>query len=317
MAAGHPPRRPVTAAEANVRWSISRWGIMLRKSLDFVWRILVCGFVFASGVVASRLALHAANVSSPRMPNQAPESVAGWYLLAGSIVLAAGMSLSYINIRRSFPIRWFVLAAFLFTGFSVSTTIEAAIFSSTISVGQMIAVMFLPCILLTGVGTLLFKPRPPQSPPRQAVVDALRGLTWSQWLLRLILGIIAFPVTYFVFGIIVSPIVSPYYEQEIAGLVLPEPGVVLYTQLLRGGIHLLAVMLLMIFWNGSRRQLILFLGLVFFIFVTAYDFVLAFQVPAVLVVIHGIEVLTSSFVYSWILVSVLVRNRQDIVGKAI
>ena len=114
-----------------------------------------------------------------------------------------------------------------------------------------------------------------------------------------------------------APVVSPYYERGIAGLVLPEPGVIVYTQFLRGGLHLLAVLPLIYFWSASRRQLVLSLGLAFFVFVTAYDFVLAYQIPAVLVVIHGIEVLTSSFVYSWILVAVLARDGKVSADKTV
>lgn len=242
------------------------------------------------------------------MPNQAPENVAGWYLLAGSIALAAGMCPSFRNIRGSFPIRWLILSVFLFAGFGASTTIEASIFSSTTGMPQMIAVMLLPCLLMAGVGTLLCRPRPLHEPPGRTVAEVLRGLAWSRWPLRLVLAIIAFPLAYFVFGMIVSPFVTTYYETGIAGLVLPETGIVLGTQLLRGAIHLLVVLLMMFFWGGSRRQLVVSLGMAFFMFVTAYDFVLAYRVPVVLVVVHGLEVLASSFVYSWILVAVLARD---------
>jgi hypothetical protein len=284
---------------------------MLRRSLDATWRTVVGGLVFASGLVASRLVFQMAGVSSPRMPTQAPEVIAGWYLLAGSIAVAAGMLLSSRGIRGSLPVRWLVLATFLFVGFGVSTTIEASIYSNTNGVARMTAVLLLPCLLLAGVGAVLFKSSLPQSPPVRTLADALRGLTSAQWSLRLVAAIAAFPFIYFVFGVIVSPVVSPYYDQGVSGLVLPEPGVVVATQFLRGGLHLLAVLPLMFFWGGSRRQLALSLGLAFFVIVTAYDFVLAYQVPAVLVVTHGIEVLTSSFVYSWALVTVLARE-----GKA-
>jgi hypothetical protein len=290
---------------------------MLRKLFDVTWKVIVCGFVFASGLVASRIVLQLAGVSAPRMPNQAPENIAGWYLLAGSIALATGVFLSFRNIRGSFLVRWLVLLTFLFTGFSVSTTIEASIFSSTIGVAQMIVVMFLPCLLLAGLGAVMFKPRPLESSPERSFADTLRGMTKGQRTVRILLAIVAFPVTYFVFGVIVSPMVTPYYEQGIASLVLPEPEIIVYTQLIRGGIHLLAVLPLMFYWNASFRQLVISLGLAFFVFVTAYDFVLAYQVPTGLVVIHGIEVLASSFVYSFVLVSALAKGRKVTVNRTV
>jgi hypothetical protein len=106
----------------------------------------------------------------------------------------------------------------------------------------------------------------------------------------------------------VSPIVSSYYEAGVAGLSLPEPQVILLTQLLRGVLHLLAVWPVMLFWNGSRKHLVVALGLSFFVFVSAYDFVLAYRVPVTLVFIHGIEVLISSLLYAWILVAALTHK---------
>jgi hypothetical protein len=38
---------------------------------------------------------------------------------------------------------------------------------------------------------------------------------------------------------------------------------------------------------------------------TAYDSVLAYQVPIVLVVIHGIEVMVDSLIYAWLLARLL------------
>ncbi|MFQ5891029.1 MAG: hypothetical protein ACE5JR_13455, partial [Gemmatimonadota bacterium] len=68
------------------------------------------------------------------------------------------------------------------------------------------------------------------------------------------------------------------------------------------------VLPLILFWNGSKRKLVLALALAFFVFVAAYDIVLAYQVPIVLVVIHGIEVLVDSLIYAWLLATLLARE---------
>ena len=48
------------------------------------------------------------------------------------------------------------------------------------------------------------------------------------------------------------------------------------------------------------------LGLAHFVMVFAYDIVLAIEMPVELVLIHGIEILFDSFVYSWIFVMLFV-----------
>ncbi len=290
---------------------------MLRRSFDAAWRTVVGGLVFATGLVASRLAFQLAGVSVPRMPAQAPEAIAGWYLLAGSIVVAAGMLLSSRGTRGSLPVRWLVLSTFLFIGFGVSSTIETSIYTGTDGVLWIIPVLVLPCLLLAGTEAALLKSPLAQLTPPQRVGVVFHGRTWVQWALRSLAAIAAFPLVYFIFGLIVSPLVSNYYELGVSGLVLPEPGVIVSTQFFRGGLHLLAVIPLMSIWSGSRGQLVLSLGLAFFVFVAAHDFVLAYEVPAVLVVIHGIEVLASSLVYAWILVTILTREGQASVGEAV
>ncbi len=264
--------------------------------------------MFAIGLVVSRLVFQFVGVSPPRMPTQAEEAGAGYYLLAGSIALAAGMVLSSRGIRGTLPIRWLVLSTFLFIGFGVSSTIETSIYSSTGGVLWMIPVLLLPCLLLAGTEAVLLK-SPLAEPTRtRGVADAFRSRTWVQWALRGLGAIAVFPLIYFIFGMIVSPVVSQYYEQGVSGLALPEPVVIVSTQFLRGALHLLAVLPVIVFWNGSKRKLVLALALAFFVFVAAYDIVLAYQVPIVLVVTHGIEVLVDSFVYAWVLATLLLRR---------
>ena len=281
---------------------------MLKESLDFAWRVMVCGFVFAAGLVISRLAFQFASVSPPRMPTQAPEAIAGYYLFAGSVALAAGILLTSRGIKGPLHIRWLALATFLFIGFGVSSTIETSIFSSTEGVLWMIPILFLPCVVLASIAVVLLKSPDVQRTLMPALVDAIRSRTPGQWVWRCLAAIFAFPVVYFIFGSIVSPVVSQYYAQGVSGLALPNPGLIISTQLLRGLLHLLAAIAVIFLWNASEQRLVFALALAFFVFVAAYDIVLAYQVPVMLIVTHGIEVLVDSFVYAWLLVALLARK---------
>lgn len=117
---------------------------MLRESMKHAWRIVVGGFVFAIGLVVSRLSWQFVGVNPPRMPTQAVEAIAGYYLLAGSMAVAAGMVASSRGIRGTVAVRWFVLSTFLFIGFGVSSTVESSIYSSIDGVLWMIPVLLLP-----------------------------------------------------------------------------------------------------------------------------------------------------------------------------
>lgn len=283
----------------------------MKATLELAWRIVVAGVAFAAALVAARLAFAQVGWSPPRMPAQAPETVAGWYLLSGSLVLAGGLVLPALGVGGRPGIRGAVLAVFVCLGFGVSTTIEAAVYSTVEGMGRTIGLLLLPSVVLAAVAAGLFRPGSPvgTSPGKGRGRPPLEGIRDRRGL-RLAAAVAAFPAIYFAFGILVAPLVSGYYREGVAGLVLPEPGTILTTELLRSALHLLAALPVIHFWGGSRRDLALALGSGFFVFVASWDFVLAYRVPLVLVVVHGLEVLAGSLVYGWALTALLVREGE-------
>jgi len=59
----------------------------LTRMTDYIWKIPICAVVYADGLVMSRIIFLSLSLVLPRMPEQADESVAGFDLLAGSIIL--------------------------------------------------------------------------------------------------------------------------------------------------------------------------------------------------------------------------------------
>ncbi len=268
-----------------------------------VWRVVVGGLVFAATLILSRLLLQTLGWGLARAPAQASEEVAGYYLLGGSIGLAAGTAWVVQGLKASTLKRWSVASAFVFVGFALSTTVEAGIYSASDGVILTVLLFLLPCLALSTLQVTLFRvdkeagPGGTEAPGRE---PARRDWTW-----RLAAAVLAFPVVYFVFGIIVSPIVATYYTEGVAGLVLPSTVLIVGTQILRGILHVAIVLLVMRIWCRSRRQLVMALTAAFFVFVTMYDVVLAYEMPAVLIVTHAVEVLADSFVFSWTVVLLL------------
>lgn len=269
----------------------------------FVWKTLVGAFTFAAGLVVSRLAIAYLGLSPERAPNQASEVVAGYYLLAGSIALAIGTVPSALGLREGRTVgRSLVLAVFLVLGLAVSTSIEASIYSSAAGALQMIPVLILPCLLLAVAEAALFGSR---SGAFTAKLPERVDRTAAQWTFRGLGAVLAFPLVYFVFGTLVSPIVGPFYARGIAGLALPGVGTIVGVEVLRGVLHLAAIGPILLLWGGTRKRLIFALASGFFVFVAAYDPILAYEVPVRLIVVHGIEVALDSVAYAWLVVSLL------------
>ncbi len=130
------------------------------------------------------------------------------------------------------------------------------------------------------------------------------------------MAIISFPLIYFFFGILVSPIVTTYYDELVKGLFLPKPETIIIIQLIRSTLFLLITIPIIINWTSSKTQLILALSFAHFVMVFAYDFYLAIVMPIELVLIHGVEILLDSFVYSWVLIKIL-NNRNETVANII
>lgn len=289
---------------------------MFKRLLIEFLTTLIAGATFAAGLVASRLLFSAVGLSAPRLPAQAPESIAGFYLLAGSIVLSGGLTLLAKGIGASRRVRWFVSAVFLFLGFAASTTIESSIFSEATGTHLMIPVLLIPCILLAGVIAL-----PSASPSstmniKDRIIQFFRARSGSEWTWRVLVAIVSFPLIYFVFGLIVSPIVSDFYASGVSGLALPPPTLIVQVQCLRSLVHLLAVFPVIILWKWNRQHLVIALASAFFAFVFAYDMVLAVQVPANLILVHGIEVLMSSLVYALVIVFLLMPDNRRLIQQS-
>ncbi|MEW6336048.1 MAG: hypothetical protein AB1625_01490 [Acidobacteriota bacterium] len=266
---------------------------------------VISGVTFAAGLIGSRLLGHALGLSAPRLPAQAPESMAGLYLLAGSIVLAGGLVPVARGVATRFWMRWAALAVLLFMGFAVSTTIEASIYTSATGSRVMILVLLLPCVALALSLAAAARPRFVVDHPGRRFLELLQVRPWPERVWRIGAAVASFPLIYFAFGIAVAPIVATYYESGVAGLTLPSPGLIVQVQLLRGLIHVVSVVPVIVLWGEGRRHLVPALASAFFVFVFTYDIVLAIRAPVVLVVTHGVEVLLGSIAFAWVAVRLL------------
>ena len=137
----------------------------------------------------------------------------------------------------------------------------------------------------------------------------------SSWAWRLGAAIVAFPVVYLAFGLVVEPFVIDSYRAGAFGLTLPDWGQILPTQLLRSVLFLSASVPLIALWGGSRLGLGLSLGLANFTLVGLFGMLQAFWLPIPMRLIHGAELVADSFVYAALLVLLLVRQRGPVTSR--
>jgi hypothetical protein len=250
------------------------------------------------------------------MPQQAEEAIAGYYLFAGSIMLALGLIPLVQRIQAKPFMRWILVSILLFFVYGIGNTIEDAIYSNTKGIILMTPILFVPCTVLAATLTLLFRPIPGKR-FAETVSEFCSCRTVAQWTWRILLSVLLFPIVYFFFGIIVSPFVIEYYVSGVADLALPKSGTIVAIELLRGVMFVLSSIPLLIVWSGSKRQSVLFLGLAFFVLTATFEIVMAYQLPTLMRVIHTVEILADSFVYAWLLVLVLVPKETALKNEHI
>jgi len=240
-----------------------------------------------AGAIASALPL-----SPPiSLPGTAPSFP---LMLLGSLVLVVGVVPIASDLGGRYLTRWLALALMLYVVTGVNTVIELSIFG-TEGGRRYLLVFYFFCFVVTAA-VLAWQYGSQQSAPQ------LPHLGTGQWLWRVAVAWLSFPVIYFLFGLCVAPFVIPIYQAGVAGLHIPPLDVIMRIQLLRSFLFLASSLPVILLWTGSRRRLILALGWAHTAMVGLYGLSQASFMPPVLRVLHSLEITADSFVYVVVLV---------------
>jgi hypothetical protein len=273
-------------------------------------RLLLTSLAFMAGMVLGGVLAGAAGLpaSSPP-PGVDPASLARLMPVTGLLLVLALYPLAR-GLEGGFTMRWLILVFFGWLVFTVNTVLEARIFT-TLDMGPDIlvvqGVMFLAgAAALAALDSPSFERR--HEPFASQVRAFFEGRSAAAWAGRLVLSWLAFPVIYFGFGMLVAPIVVPYYQQDTGlGLRLPGFDVLIPVLLTRSLLFLLACLPVLVAWRGDRPGLFWALGLALFMTVGGIGLLSGFWLPAVLRVTHGLEILADSFSHAAALVLLLTK----------
>ncbi len=280
--------------------------------IGYLWRAVVCALAYALGSVIGGVVLPLFGVSLPAVPEGADPQTLMRDMLLAALVLAAGLTPLSRYLAGSLPKRVATLSALIWVCATLNTIIEARIFSSLFAQGGALSIVLHGIFPGLSCGAALAVLIHPVASPEQshsnfaAYLSFRRPLSWA-W--RLPLAILAFPVIYFIFGAAIAPIVMPYYLSSSIGLVVPNPGTLLLTQLGRSALFLLVTLPVLALWAGSLRRLALSLGLAYSVLVGLFGLIQASWFPPILRITHSIEICADSFAYALVLVALLGANR--------
>jgi hypothetical protein len=256
-------------------------GKILLSTLVLVVATMLAGAIVSALPLSPPVSLPG---TSPSLPS----------MLFGSLVLIVGVVPIASGLGGRFATRWLALGLMLYVVTGVNTVVELSIFGTEGGHRYLLVFYFL-CFVATAAA-LAMQYGSQQSAPQPPHLGA------GQWLWRVAVAWLSFPVIYFLFGLCVAPFVIPIYEAGVIGLRLPPLDVIMRTQLLRSFLFLASSLPVILLWSGSRRRLILALGWAHTAMVGLYGLSQAYFMPPILRVLHSFEIAADSFVYAFILV---------------
>ena len=279
----------------------------LKAAVGYSWRVPLCALAYVTGAIVSGAMLSALGLPLPQVPEQADTKTMGLLLVVASLALAAGLA----PLARTAP--GIIPAALADACGAVLHLPRRNIVAGRghlhdhRGMASVPAFSILPCLLFAAVMALLFRPAARGDSLAASVRRFFDGRSMGQWTWRLAAAIGAFPVIYWTFGMMVAPFVMEYYKQGQFALAAPRPAVILGTQFARSALFLLAAMPVLVTWSGSRRQLILALGLAFYVLVGLFGMIQSYWLAPTLQVLHNTEIFIDSMVYAWALAALLGR----------
>lgn len=296
-----------------------------RIALNMV-KILLGGLVFFAGMLLGGVVAGFLELPVPALPAGADAVTLMWLQLVAGFLFSGVLALVSRKLGGGFFLRWLTLLLFSWITFSLNTYLEAAIFTGYEAASAYTLVMqFCAAALSSALIAWLFPPAPEAS--YQAVVEGDRSeaigaavcaftaqFTPAQWAARLLAALLAFPLIYILFGLLARPFIQSYYEQQMAGLTLPGWEQILPTLFLRSLLFLLACLPVLITWQGSRLSLFVTLGTALFILVGGIYMLQSYWFPITMRIVHGLEILADSFVYSGVLIALLYKESGQTTG---
>jgi hypothetical protein len=280
---------------------------ILKATGGYLWRLPLCALAYAGGIMAGGALLTALGLPLPEVPEQADPRIMGLLLLVASLAMAGGLAPLARRLAGPFWMRWLTLALLCYVCLGVAAPLEGAIFTSLHGMTSLPIFSILPCLLFGAVVALLFRPADRGDAPALDARGFFRGRTAGNWAWRFVAAVCAFPVVYWTFGLMVAPFVMEYYRQGQFALTVPQPAVILLMQFTRGTLFLVASLPILLTWSGSRRQLVLALGLAFYVLVGLFGMIQSYWLAPTLQILHNTEMLADSLVYALALVVLLVR----------
>lgn len=293
----------------------------MKRILIYLLKLPLCGIGYfigmtMSGIVISGIVLPKLGLWPPELPaGMDANTIALWFLL-GSMILAFVLSFISRNLRVNWLVRWIILAELTWVFGAVGMVLESFFFMTTGAVSSLINALYtvlnflLPNLILSFLVAILFKPAQPIELWFNPLKNHIKRQKPLGWFWQGITALLAYPLTYFAFGLLVQPFIQEFYATNQFELTVPTGGQMIPLQMVRSLIFLTVSLPVIIWWHGSRQRLWLVLGFSIFVLTAFMAVITAYWFPWEMRLFHGLELLADGFIYAGVMV-LLFKPKQS------
>ena len=274
--------------------------------VSWIWKVPAITLAYFIGVMISGGVITASKMQWPAFPQSVDQTNEFVISFFSSIIMAGCLALLARGMRGSHSARWLILTAFTSVTVGLNNPIDAAIFTTSGGTATMLIFFILPCAFGAAAAANLFRPEESDS----SVENSITGQPASNWLWRVAVAWLAFPVIYIFFGMLAAPLVVPVYQTMDFGLTLPGFGTMIPVALVRSALYLAVTIPILVTWSRSRRSLLWSLAVAFFAMMGLIGLLSATFFTPVLRVTHTVEILGDAIVYAWLLVALFVPKAR-------
>lgn len=278
-----------------------------KSIFSYFWKLSLCGITFFISMAVSGIVLSMLGFESPAMPEGTDaNTIALWFLL-GSVILAFTLSFVSRSLRANWLVRWVILVELMWVIGVVGMVIESFFFMTTGAASSIISALFtmfnflLPTLFLSALVAALFRPTQPFESCLNCLRNFFAARKTSAWIWCMITALLAYPLVYFAFGLIVQPFIQDFYAAGQFELAIPTWGQLIPLQLVRSFLFLFVSLPVIVWWRGTRRGLWLALGASVFMLTAFMAVITAYWFPWQMRLFHGLELLADALVYSGVL----------------
>lgn len=272
----------------------------MRNALVSIGKGLLAGIVWQIGLIIGSLVAPLLGFEAPEVPPGIDPTL----ILPLGVLVAVPVAITLgelsKRLQQPFVPRVFTLFLFNYLVYGLGQVLEQILFTTTTSLGYgSVTNLVQAAFLAVAVGTL-WRPAEGKHRFREGLSRLLAARRPLDWAWRLAVAWLIYVPIYWGMGRLISPLVASLYQAAEFGLVLPEPVAMIDMQYLRGALYLLAVLPVIVLWQGSREALWRWMAFAILIQIAATPILLAYWYPLSFRLAHALELAVDSFAQAYV-----------------